>query len=414
MTSNGANSDMEQDLVALNQQLALLEKEHNLYDMFFNRSTELLSIIGFDGAFKKISPSWCILLGYSEQELIGHQFADFVHPDDIATTKEVVVDLLAKRSELSEFKNRYVCKDGSYRDFLWNCASDPDTQSIFCFTKDITQAKQIEDERDLYLQAIERLPYGVSLYQQKDIEDNLTITLVGANNTAEVLFGTDRSLRSLIGKTLQEVYPGIEGSSMLSDFAGVIKTGKTYSFENAYKDEGMEGIYNIVVYALPNNHLGVMYEEITARKQAEEAVRQSIQQEEIIRAQKLSLDELSTPMIPISDSIMVMPLIGSMDSLRAQQVMDNILQGISDSRSQYLIIDITGVTIIDTQVANTFIRAAQAAKLLGAQVLLTGIRPEVAQTLVGLGVDLGSIITCSSLQRGITLVSSMEEKAKHS
>ncbi len=116
-------------------------------------------------------------------------------------------------------------------------------------------------------------------------------------------------------------------------------------------------------------------------------------QEEIIRTQKVMLEELSTPLIPISEKIMVMPLIGSVDSRRAQQVIETLLHGISTSKAQIAILDITGVSVVDTQVANAFISAAQAVRLLGAQVLLTGIRPEVAQTLIGLGVDLSGIIT---------------------
>jgi rsbT co-antagonist protein RsbR len=143
--------------------------------------------------------------------------------------------------------------------------------------------------------------------------------------------------------------------------------------------------------------------DITDRKQAEEAIRQGQIQQEIILAQQATLEELSTPLIPISDTVMVMPLIGSMDSRRAQQVLDTLLHGVAAARAEIAIIDITGVSLVDTQVANALIRAAQAVKLLGAQVMLTGIRPEVAQTLVGLGVDLGMIITRSSLQSGIAL-----------
>jgi anti-anti-sigma regulatory factor len=124
-------------------------------------------------------------------------------------------------------------------------------------------------------------------------------------------------------------------------------------------------------------------------------------QEEVIRLQATALAELSTPLIPISERVVVMPLIGSLDSQRAQQVLDTLLHGIAGSGAQVAILDITGVPVVDTQVANMLIRAAQSVRLLGAQVILTGIRPEVAQTLVGLGTDLGGIITRSSLQSGI-------------
>ena len=82
-------------------------------------------------------------------------------------------------------------------------------------------------------------------------------------------------------------------------------------------------------------------------------------------------------------------------------MIDALLTGIAESGARVAIVDITGVPIVDTQVANAIIRAAQSVKLLGAQVVLTGIRPEVAQTLVGLGADLSGLITRSSLQTGI-------------
>jgi rsbT co-antagonist protein RsbR len=98
---------------------------------------------------------------------------------------------------------------------------------------------------------------------------------------------------------------------------------------------------------------------------------------------------------------MVMPLIGTLDTRRAQDVLDTLLHGIALKQAQVVILDITGVPIVDTQVANGLVRAAQAVQLLGARAVLTGIRPEVAQTLVGLGVDLSGIVTRGTVQSGI-------------
>ncbi len=96
-----------------------------------------------------------------------------------------------------------------------------------------------------------------------------------------------------------------------------------------------------------------------------------------------------------------MPLIGAIDSARAQQIMETLLEGVAQHRSDVVILDITGVQVVDTQVANALLQAAQAVKLLGAQVILTGIRPHIAQTLVSLGVDLRGIVTRSTLQTGV-------------
>ncbi len=124
-------------------------------------------------------------------------------------------------------------------------------------------------------------------------------------------------------------------------------------------------------------------------------------QEEVIAAQRQALRELSTPLIPLADRIVAMPLIGSIDSARSQDIMETLLQGVADSHATTAIIDITGVPVVDTQVASALIQTAQAVRLLGAQVIVTGIRPEIAQTLVGIGIDLRGIVTRGSLQTGI-------------
>jgi rsbT co-antagonist protein RsbR len=134
------------------------------------------------------------------------------------------------------------------------------------------------------------------------------------------------------------------------------------------------------------------YINITARKRAEA----------MISAQAEALTELSTPLMPIADNVIVMPLVGAIDSRRAQQIMEVLLEGISEQQAETAILDITGVKVVDTQVASALLRTAQAAQLLGAQVVLTGISSEVAQALVHLGATLGGVVTLSNLQSGIT------------
>lgn len=139
--------------------------------------------------------------------------------------------------------------------------------------------------------------------------------------------------------------------------------------------------------------------DITARKQVEDE--RLALQEQIIRSQQANLQELSTPLIPVSDNAVAMPLIGTIDSRRAQQVLEMLLAGIAEHHADVAILDITGVQMVDTQVARALVQAAQAARLLGTRVVLTGIRPEVAQTLVQLGADLHDMHTLDSLKSGI-------------
>jgi rsbT co-antagonist protein RsbR len=133
------------------------------------------------------------------------------------------------------------------------------------------------------------------------------------------------------------------------------------------------------------------YNNITARKQVEAT----------IAAQSALLQELSTPVIPLTKNILVVPLIGTIDTNRAERLTATILDRIAQVGAEHVFVDITGVAIIDTQVAHTLVQTSQAVQLLGSHMALTGIRPEVASTLVGLGVDLGTIITHSSLSRAL-------------
>jgi rsbT co-antagonist protein RsbR len=125
------------------------------------------------------------------------------------------------------------------------------------------------------------------------------------------------------------------------------------------------------------------------------------QQDEIIRAQQAALYELSSPVIPITDEILVVPIIGSLNAERGQQVLDTVLQGSSRSRARVTILDITGVRTVDTQATAALRNTAQALRLLGVTPILTGIRPEVAQALVSLGIGLDHVVTLSTLQSGI-------------
>ena len=131
--------------------------------------------------------------------------------------------------------------------------------------------------------------------------------------------------------------------------------------------------------------------DLTERKQAEERIQQ--QSKEIM--------ELSTPVMQVWQGVVAAPLIGTLDSQRTQQFMERLLTRVVETNSPVALVDIMGVPTIDTQTAQHLIETISAVRLLGAQVVLTGVRPAIAQTLVHLGIDLSDIITRSSLAAGI-------------
>ena len=123
--------------------------------------------------------------------------------------------------------------------------------------------------------------------------------------------------------------------------------------------------------------------------------------ERTVSMQKIALRELSAPLIPVFEGITVMPLIGTIDTERARQIMENLLEGVVKHRSEVVLIDITGVPVVDTMVAHHIIQAAEAVRLVGARCMLVGIRPEIAQTIVNLGINLDEIITKNTLKKGV-------------
>jgi rsbT co-antagonist protein RsbR len=142
--------------------------------------------------------------------------------------------------------------------------------------------------------------------------------------------------------------------------------------------------------------------EIKRRQQEVERLEADIQDKlAIIGAQESLLDQISVPVIQVWDSILLLPLIGVIDSRRATQVLEGLLESIERARAQVIIIDITGVPVVDTSIARYLVQAMQAAQLLGCQSILVGISPEIAQTLVGLGVDFSRIKTLATLQSGL-------------
>ena len=139
--------------------------------------------------------------------------------------------------------------------------------------------------------------------------------------------------------------------------------------------------------------------ELEGRERTEQA--RAALQEEVIRMQEAMLAELSTPLIPITDAIMVMPLIGSLDSRRADRVMQTVLEGAQSRRARVVILDVTGMKNIDTPGVAALVRTASALRLIGARALITGMSPMVASLLAELGADLSRIGTHGSLQAGI-------------
>jgi rsbT co-antagonist protein RsbR len=125
------------------------------------------------------------------------------------------------------------------------------------------------------------------------------------------------------------------------------------------------------------------------------------ERERVIREQQEAIRILSTPVLQVRERLLILPIIGIIDSQRARQLTEQLLRGIRTNRAKVVVIDITGVPVMDANVANHLVQTVEATRLLGALVIITGLSPEIALTLVTIGVDLGKINTVGDLQGGI-------------
>jgi rsbT co-antagonist protein RsbR len=125
------------------------------------------------------------------------------------------------------------------------------------------------------------------------------------------------------------------------------------------------------------------------------------ERERVIHEQQEAIRELSTPVLQVRDRLLILPIIGVLDTARARQLTEQLLGAIRDNRATVVVIDITGVATIDRTVANHLVQTVEASRLMGARTILTGLSPDIAQTLVDLGVDLGMMKTVGDLQGGL-------------
>lgn len=174
------------------------------------------------------------------------------------------------------------------------------------------------------------------------------------------------------------------------------KTGRFEEEDWRYRKDGSRFWANVVVNPIRDNDGALI-----GFAQVTRDVTERRRHEQVLARQAREIMEISTPVVQVWDGILLVPLIGTLDSQRTQQAMEKLLTSIAETNSPVALIDITGVPAMDTQTARHLVETVTAVRLLGSEVLLTGVRPAIAQTLVHLGIELSGIITRSSLASGL-------------
>ena len=357
------------------------------------------------------------IFGYTPEECLRHAsfWTSIVHPDDTAIIVRDLAKIALTGGRLSE--HRFVTKDGRSVWVETHIALNRDESGGVVgrsvIAPDVTERVLAEQAR------------GELLTRAQDLAsrlDNLIAGVPGVVWETQSLSGAEASvltfvsdyLMTLVGYRPDEVvgqpqlwreltHPDdlrrIEADLGQIDASGravlqhrmVTRAGETRWVEThllVTRDEAgvVRGTHGVTM-------------DITARKLAEEAGAQLTQQ--VIKEQEATLVELLAPLIPISADVLVMPLIGTLDEARLDHALTALLQGLMRARARVVILDVTGARNIDAGTASALLRAASAARLLGVEVVLTGVRPEATSALAGLGESFRGIALCGTLESGI-------------
>ncbi len=390
-----ANEELEQRVA---DRTAQLHYHQSLLQHVLNTSPAAIYVKDLDGQFLLVNQRTSSLLGLTPDEMQGKLDTE-LFPADFADQWRSNEQRVIDANEPISIEETVIQEDGLHTFLSTRSPIYDETGKLYAIggiSYDITERKRQEEELRMFKAVFDNASDAISIVRPDDG------TILYYNDAHRTLYRCGDShlgqpISVIVAPQDQEHLPGIldeiKGKGIWKgQLLHIRHDGTTFPvLESCFVTRDTAGNVNAMV--------GIV-RDITDIQQAENE-RATLQQQ-VIDAQRSALRELSTPLIPISDDVMIMPLIGTIDSQRAQMVMEALLEGVAQHQARLVILDITGVSVVDTQVAQAFIQAAQAVKLLGAQVMLTGIQPQIAQTLVMLGTDLSGIETRGSLQAGIT------------
>jgi rsbT co-antagonist protein RsbR len=390
----------------------MMDREHGVAELhrFYELSMDMLGIAGFDGYFLNLSQAWEQTLGFTREELLSTPYLEFVHPEDraqtIARAEEVTVGKVAIC-----FENRYRSHDGSYRWLEWNATPYVREKLIYFVARDVTERKRLEQaqrEADEVRNALtERLLAQASALKEQAellrlIQGHLPLCVWAIDRQGIFTHHAGRGLAAAgmrdgqyLGMNIFELYNSVDcmapvHKALAGEFGHSHTEDHGVCWENWYipvrEDRGE--VTSVVGLSI----------DVTVTRRVENELRAKLA---LIERQQRVINELSTPIIEVWDNVLTLPMLGVVDSVRTAEVMQNLLTRIVEKRARFAILDLTGVEAVDTATADHLFKLINAIRLLGAEGIITGIQPSVAQTMVSLGIDLGRIVTLASLRDGL-------------
>lgn len=401
---------LREQIARLKREVARLERSDKLHREMVEASPDVIFRFGLDTVCTYASPAIFDVLGYAAGEHVGRSGFSIIHPDDQDMPRELRERLLATEpgatsDRFGPFRSRLRHKLGHY---IWvesmvAILRDPDTGAVqeFVLTARDVNA-QVEAETALrasearFTTLVENLQVGVvvqGMQSEMLLYNQTALDMLGL--TAEQILGRDSfDPRWAVIHEDGSPFPGEQHPVVVC-----VRTGKPVRdvVMGVYHPISNSRVWLLVAASPDFDANGVVFRgictftNITAQKQAQA----------LVQEQKELLERLSSPIIPIAAGVVVMPLIGEFDAGRAAGVLEMVLTGVTTHHARVVILDVTGVSSAHAQFAGSLLQITRAVRLVGARLVVTGITPMIAQTLAGLDVDLGGLVTRGTLQNGV-------------
>ncbi|WP_437679197.1 PAS domain S-box protein [Sorangium sp. So ce131] len=397
---------------------------------FFELSVDLVGIAGFDGHFKRIGQAWERTLGYSREELLSKPFLDFVHPDDRERTLAESAQSFAGVGSVT-FTNRYRCRDGSYRWIEWNSSANMEAQVVYFVARDVTDRKRAEEalvaaearfraaidgSQDIFV-VLRRAP-GVG-----GADGDLVFT--EANAKLIELLSTPRE--AIIGRTIDEITPEARALGLVAAIDRALRSRERLVEEREIRAPDGGGTWiQYQIIPLSDDDVAVTTKDITSFRQLEGELREALQRREayaeelaqknrmlaeentereraeaLLRQQQETMIAMSTPIIQAWEGVLVLPVIGTVETARAAQIMERLLPEIVRTQARFAVLDLTGVSAVDAATVAHLLAVVRAASLLGSRCLVSGISPAIARTMTEIGGAEGAFMTFGLLQNAL-------------
>ena len=382
----------------------------SLSDATMNAIERTMPIIEFkpDGTIVRANDLFLAATGYTLKEIQGQHHRIFMKAEEVAKQqyKDFWSALAAGISQSGQFER--VAKGGST---IWLEASytpvkdaSGKTVSVIKFAQNITQARKAALADAAKLEAIKR-SMGVIEFQPDG-------TIMSANPAFLKLMGyTEGELagqQHRVFVTPQERVSAEYASFWQELASGKVKSGQFHRLAKNGKSIWLEANYNPVFDLEGRVERVVKFaiditDKVESARATEIALKQ-VREAELIREElNLALEEMSTPVMPIWDGILLLPLIGVVDSARTDKVVNKTLERINETRSKVFLLDISGVPAMDTAVANQLLKISKATRLMGCETVISGLSPAIARTMVELGVEVGEVRTTATLQQAFAI-----------